>query len=213
MTNDSLKKATILMVGDDAGAAEKVTRLLETAGYDVERTDNLMQAQELARRITPDLVLMDLLTLDIPDVDNDQTSHGRTGFGDVPILFMTDSTEEKVLEKALSCGSDYVHKPIRRIELLTRVERILELAVARQQLAEGGALKDVLKTAGAVCHNLNQPLQYAMGATQILLMDLSPEDPKFDQLDAIRGKIEQMADITKKLADLTYYRMSPVGDK
>jgi signal transduction histidine kinase len=74
---------------------------------------------------------------------------------------------------------------------------------------EAEKLKAALETAGDVCHSLNQPLQYVLGAVQILLMDMSPEDKMFKSLDMIRKKVEQMGTITRKLAEVTRYRTKP----
>jgi signal transduction histidine kinase len=74
---------------------------------------------------------------------------------------------------------------------------------------EAEKLKAALETAGDVCHSLNQPLQYVLGAVQILLMDMSPEDKMYKNLDMIREKVEQMGAITRKLAEVTLYRTKP----
>jgi signal transduction histidine kinase len=77
---------------------------------------------------------------------------------------------------------------------------------ATRQSSENEKLKAVLENAGGICHNLNQPLQYVLGAIQIILLDISPTDPNYAQLDTMREKIEEMGDITRKLAECIRYR-------
>ncbi len=87
-----------------------------------------------------------------------------------------------------------------------------DLILRMEKSAEVEKLNGVLETAGGVCHSLNQPLQYVLGAVQILLMDMSPEDKMYQSLDKIREKMEQMGTITRKLAEVTRYRTPPQAD-
>lgn len=65
-------------------------------------------------------------------------------------------------------------------------------------------LEGVLETAGAVCHELNQPLQALSGYTEMMAMQLNghPARPFVDKLTA---QIERMRDITGKLQGVTRY--------
>lgn len=66
-------------------------------------------------------------------------------------------------------------------------------------------LQGVLETAGAVCHELNQPLQIASGHIEMALLD-APGDPTVANLaDKLHGQIERMASITNKLQNITRY--------
>ncbi len=66
-------------------------------------------------------------------------------------------------------------------------------------------LQGVLETAGAVCHEFNQPLQALMGYAE-LAMEVSPEtDSSFDLVGKILAQVERMARITGKLQGITRY--------
>ena len=123
------------------------------------------------------------------------------------MIFVTASTDDDTLAEAFRTGGgDYVRKPVNRLELLARVRSALNHQLALQKLADEEKLKGVLETAGGVCHELNQPLQYVLGAVQILMMDIPPEDPIHQRLDTIRAHVEDMGDITRRLAKITQYR-------
>ena len=66
-------------------------------------------------------------------------------------------------------------------------------------------LQGVLETAGAVCHEMNQPLQTILGYTELSLADISPENPAYLSLTKISKQIDRMAAITHKLQSITHY--------
>jgi PAS domain S-box-containing protein len=67
-------------------------------------------------------------------------------------------------------------------------------------------LQGALEMSGSVCHELNQPLQYVSGATEILLMDLADDDPLYDTMAKIKSQVDRMGSITKKLMGITSYK-------
>lgn len=66
-------------------------------------------------------------------------------------------------------------------------------------------LQGVLETTGAVCHELNQPLQALSGYVEILGVKLSRENDYAAYLEKINEQIERMRDITDKLQGITRY--------
>ena len=74
-------------------------------------------------------------------------------------------------------------------------------------------LQGVLETAGAVCHEMNQPLQTILGHTELTLADVSPDNPAFLSLTKISKQIDRMAEITHKLQSITYYKTMDYDSK
>ena len=74
-------------------------------------------------------------------------------------------------------------------------------------------LQGVLETAGAVCHEMNQPLQTILGYTELSLADISPENPAFLSLTKISKQIDRMAEITHKLQGITCYETMDYDSK
>ena len=66
-------------------------------------------------------------------------------------------------------------------------------------------LQGVLETAGAVCHEMNQPLQTILGYTELSLEDITPDNPAYLSLTKISKQIDRMAEITHKLQSITHY--------
>lgn len=63
----------------------------------------------------------------------------------------------------------------------------------------------VLETAGAVCHELNQPLQALSGYAELIQMEGGPDRQVFSLAQQILDQVERLADITGKLQNLTRY--------
>ncbi|MGD9209845.1 MAG: PAS domain S-box protein [Desulfobacteraceae bacterium] len=74
-------------------------------------------------------------------------------------------------------------------------------------------LKGVLETAGAVCHEFNQPLQALMGYLE-LAMELSAEkNSNSEWVGKILVQVERMAQITDKLQGITRYETMMYTDQ
>ncbi|MFO7715901.1 PAS domain S-box protein [Desulfosarcina sp.] len=65
-------------------------------------------------------------------------------------------------------------------------------------------LEGVLETAGAVCHELNQPLQAISGYTELMAMKLNGHEAE-PYIAKLTAQIERMGDITDKLQGITRY--------
>ncbi len=74
-------------------------------------------------------------------------------------------------------------------------------------------LQGVLETAGAVCHELNQPLQALSGYAELAQSGISASDDYTTLVEKIRDQVERMARITRKLHNITRYAAKDyVGD-
>lgn len=65
-------------------------------------------------------------------------------------------------------------------------------------------LEGVLETAGAVCHELNQPLQTLSGYTELIAMRLKDQETVAN-IQKIAVQIDRMRNITTKLHSITRY--------
>ena len=86
------------------------------------------------------------------------------------------------------------------IEDITEAKRYEEAQVEKEKLSA------VIETAGAVCHEINQPLMVISGYSEILQMDLSEDNPQYEILKNISDQICRLGEITKKLRCITKYK-------
>ena len=114
----------ILLVEDDAMLRESLVELLERENYSVSCACSARQARaELSARAA-DMAILDVT---LPDGDGvelcrDWRAEGRT----LPVLFLTARDDEMDIVRGLdSGGNDYVTKPFRMLELLSRIRALL----------------------------------------------------------------------------------------
>ena len=82
---------------------------------------------------------------------------------------------------------------------------VTDLKEAERRRLEGERIKAAISTAGAACHQLNQPLQVI--AAKIELMQLKPEQAGLEaDLEDLLKEIERMAQITHRLQNITDYK-------
>jgi len=120
--------ATILIVEDEQPIREllKITLMLE---HQVVQAANAAQAIELAQRLRPDLILLDL------DLEGDQDglevcrtlrSEPDPILAQVPIVMLTGATTREDIQAALKAGANsYMGKPYSPKSLLAVVNALL----------------------------------------------------------------------------------------
>ncbi|MBA3011190.1 MAG: PAS domain-containing protein [Proteobacteria bacterium] len=86
---------------------------------------------------------------------------------------------------------------------------ITERIQTEEALLEKEKLQGVLEMAGAICHELNQPLQIVSGFSEILLMDIKSSDPKYKALKNIEASINQIGILMRKIMGITHYKAKP----
>jgi len=113
----------VLVVEDDARTADLVALYLRNEGFLTDIAHDGAQAMEMATRIKPSFVILDLM---IPKLDGWEVCQRLRKISDVPILILTARDEEGERIKGLSLGADdYVVKPFSPGELVARVQAIL----------------------------------------------------------------------------------------
>ena len=113
----------ILLVEDDGDLGVALEELLCREGYEVLKASNVRSARETINH-SVDLVMLDVT---LPDGDGVSLCRQWRGEGvQTPILFLTAKDEELDIVRGLDAGgNDYVTKPFRMQELLSRIRALL----------------------------------------------------------------------------------------
>jgi two-component system, OmpR family, response regulator RegX3 len=116
-------QATVLVVDDERKIRELVRPYLERAGYAVLLADSGTAALETAGRLSPDLVVLDLM---LPDLSGEEVARSLRELSDVPIIMLTAKSGEEDRIAGLRLGADdYLVKPFSPRELAARVDAVL----------------------------------------------------------------------------------------
>ena len=135
-------RARILVVDDDPDIIRATTRVLESRGYRVIAALNGEECLEKIGEERPDLIIMDLL---MPKLDGfgvcralrENVKYAK--YSDIPILIATAVREDASrrryeLEMGIDLNvDDYIEKPIRPLDLLHRVEKLLQKQNAKSK--------------------------------------------------------------------------------
>lgn len=116
----------ILLVEDDRTIASGLEYSLQTEGYEVMVCENCAQAE---KEIATGEYALYLLDLTLPDGSGYDLCRKAKGLSDVPVIFLTACDEEVSVVMGLDMGADdYVTKPFRLRELLSRIKSVLRRA-------------------------------------------------------------------------------------
>lgn len=113
----------ILFVEDEPSISDPFARALSRAGFEPVTARTGHEALALARRINPDLVLLDL---NLPDADGRDVARELRRHGDTPIVMLTARGTEMDRIVGLELGADdYVVKPFSAEEVIARIRAVL----------------------------------------------------------------------------------------
>jgi DNA-binding response OmpR family regulator len=118
--------ATILVIDDDSIVAKSVELSLRHDGFQVSVAHSGVEGLKLARRESPDLILLDII---MPGMDGYEVCRELRAdplLGNVPVLFLTArGKDEDKIEGFRAGGDDYLTKPFNIDELILRAKAIL----------------------------------------------------------------------------------------
>ena len=144
--DDSAIRWRIIIADDESLIRLDLREMLTHLGYDViGEAGNGRSAVELARRLRPDLLIMDIK---MPDLDGISAAEELTRERIAPVVLLTAYSDQGLVERAREAGVvGYVVKPFREAELMP----VIELSRARFDEfrtleREVGNLKDALET-------------------------------------------------------------------
>ena len=122
---------TVLIIEDDARIANWVKVYFERAGFSAEVAHDGESGLALARNLTPDLIILDLL---LPRLDGVEMCRILRRESDVPIIMLTarEAPAERII--GLDSGADdYIIKPFDPEEVIARAEAVLRRVKGRVQ--------------------------------------------------------------------------------
>jgi PAS domain-containing protein len=126
--------------------------------------------------------------------------------------FIKDAADTEILEKTFE-GKSYEISLARMRDISGKFSGVVVIlydvtkekeAIARKE--ERDKLQAAIETAGAVCHEMSQPMQVLLMRAEIAKLKASGDPVLQEELDTIMEQITQMGEITHRLLGLTTYK-------
>ena len=184
----------ILMVEDDSTIAFAVKYAVEQEGFNLDIAENLENARKIVNSKAYDLILLDVM---LPDGNGYEfLKQLREHDEDTPVIFLTACDEEVNIVMGLDIGGDdYITKPFRVRELISRINAIL-----RRKGKSQDSNKKILKFKNISIHTLearvfknNEEIFLTSAEYKLLLI-----------LIQNKNMVLSRAQILEKLWDVTY---------
>lgn len=184
----------ILMIEDDSTIAFAVKYAVEQEGFNLDIAENLENARKIVDTKEYDLILLDVM---LPDGNGYEfLKQLREHDEDTPVIFLTACDEEVNIVMGLDIGADdYITKPFRVRELISRINAIL-----RRRGKSQDNNKKILKFKNISIHTLearvfknNEEIFLTSAEYKLLLI-----------LIQNKNMVLSRAQILEKLWDVTY---------
>ena len=159
----------ILVVDDEELLVKGIRFNLQNDGYEILCGSNGLEAVNMAREHSPDLIILDVM---MPEMDGMTACAAIREFSNVPIILLTAKTDDMDKLMGFDHGADdYVTKPFNILELKARVRALLRRSGAQAEDASPTL------TIGTISLDLNARNAYRSG----ILADLTAKE--FDVIE------------------------------
>jgi CheY-like chemotaxis protein len=118
--------AKILIAEDERDIRDLVAFTLRFAGHEVFAASNGEEAVELAPKVNPDLIIMDVRMPRMTGYEACKVMKSDPSLRDIPVVFLTARGQESEIKQGLEVGAEeYLLKPFAPDQLTSRVKEIL----------------------------------------------------------------------------------------
>jgi len=214
--------AKILVIDDEPGIRDLLTRELTAQGYWVEAAVDGMDALDMMKKQKYQVALCDL---NMPKLGGLETLEEiRKQDAEIEVIMMTGyATIETAVEAMKKGAYDFVQKPFNLNEVLALVEKCIEksdlktvvqqlreakqkLEQTQMQLVQSEKLAGIGQLAAGVAHELNNPLSGVMGFAQLLLDDKSLTPQQRTDVETICAQSQRCRVIIQNLLQFSRRR-------
>lgn len=201
-TSNSTYQPLIFVAEDVPRNLQVLYNILKKENFRIAAAGNGKQALDMIPEVLPDLILLDVMMPEMDGFDVCRHLKQNPKTKDIPIIFLTAKTETEDIVTGFEIGAvDYVTKPFRGTELISRVKTHLELKFSRQSLEELNATKDTFFS--IIAHDMRDPLQYLILAAETLYhdYDVYDEEQKRDYIRRFYNNSNQLSALLENLLE------------
>jgi two-component system alkaline phosphatase synthesis response regulator PhoP len=179
----------ILVVDDEADILEFISYNLKKEGYEVWTAMNGQEALPLAKKIKPDLILLDVMMPIMDGLETCKRIKADPDFAKTYVVFLTARAEEySEIEGFNSGADDYIAKPIKPKLLISRLNAILRRKI-KEVVSPSIKVKDLnIDRETFMIHRGEQKIQLARKEFELLFL-LASKPGKVFTRDYILEKV------------------------
>ncbi len=131
----SQNPATVLIVDDNAKNVQVLGTILMDAQYRVAVAHRGQVVFDMLPKVKPDLILLDIMMPEMDGYEVCRRLKGDPAYAEIPVIFLTAKTETDDIVLGFDLGAaDFVTKPFRSRELLSRVQTHISLIRLQKSL-------------------------------------------------------------------------------
>ena len=122
------RKNRVLIVDDNQANCELLEAYLDDIDCETAIAEDGQQALDMVEKFQPDLILLDVMMPKLSGFEVCQKLKSDPATQNIMILMVTALNELGDIERAVEAGTnDFLSKPVNRVELLKRVENMIQL--------------------------------------------------------------------------------------
>jgi CheY-like chemotaxis protein len=171
-----MNQTPLILIVDDEPQNQKVLgSTLKKGGYSLILADNGTQALDLLKNKKPHLILLDIMMPGMDGFEVCKKIKQDATTKDIPVIFMTAHSETEKVIKGFQLGAiDYVTKPFKSEELVSRVKTHLKLKATEEQLRQKVKELETANRAKSeflanMSHEIRTPMNGIIGFTQLAM--------------------------------------------
>jgi len=116
----------VLICEDDPFILESIEHTVGMEGFKFRSTESGKEALDIARRLKPKVILLDLMLPDISGLEVCRHLKGRPGTREMTVLILTARGQDADIQEGLAAGADeYITKPYSPRALCRKLHALL----------------------------------------------------------------------------------------
>lgn len=201
------EQSLVLIVDDNPNDLQIIGNILKAVNYKIAVFTSAKDALEFIRKKQPDVIILDIMMPDIDGYEVCRQIKTMDDSRDIPVIFISALRETVDIVKGFEIGGlDYVTKPFRKEEVISRVNAHLtiykqkkELHLLNESLKEINSTKD--KFFSIIAHDLKNPLGAFKNVTSFLLKNFKTlqEEEKLDFIDLMNQSAHHVYSLLENL--------------
>jgi len=127
-------KVRVLVIDDTQKNLEIIGQFLSENNYDVAVAKNGERGIAIARKLQPDIILLDIMMPDMNGYEVCKRLKADSSTAQIPVIFLTAKADHDDIMQGFEAGAvDYIVKPFLKDELFARIKTHSELSIKSRQ--------------------------------------------------------------------------------